>query len=243
MSHARPTVHARRRHAAAAASIAAGVVHVAAAGPHLSQGWLLAGGFLAMGMLQVALGIGLALRGDRRLLVLGAIGVHVVALSAWALSRTVGLPAFLHPGVEPIGAADAIAASMGLAAVVLLAWRASRPAPTGRSRAASLTVLTFTWALAITGTAAGLGDIADTPDHHHAGDHGEAGHHEGAAGHHDAVSHDTGSHTATSPRPQPDPPSEVAHSDPRTDLVEEPEPVSTSSESSEDHTHAPGQEH
>lgn len=243
MSHARSTVHARRPHAAAAASIAAGVVHVAAAGPHLSQGWLLAGSFLAVGMLQVALGVGLALRGDRSSLVLGAIGVHVVALSSWALSRTVGLPAFLHPGVEPIGAADAIAASMGLAAVVLLAWRASRPAPMRRSRAASLTVLTLTWALAITGTAAGLGDIADAPDHHHAGDHGAAGHHDDAAGHHDAVPHSTLSSTAPTPRPQPDPPSEVAPSDPRPDVVEEAEPASTFTESSEDHTHAPGEEH
>lgn len=236
MSHASSTFHARRRHAAAAASIAAGVVHVAATGPHLSQGWVLAGSFLAVGLLQVTLGIGLTVRGGRRFLVLGAIGVHVVALSAWALSRTVGLPAFLHPGVEPIGAADAIAASMGLAAVVLLAWRARRPAPRARSRAASLAVLTLTWALAITGTAAGLGDIATTRDDHHAGDHG-------APGHHDAVQHEAGSSTATNPQPQPDRPAEVAHSDPREEVVEQPEAASTVPESSEDHTHAPGDEH
>lgn len=245
MSHAKPTVHAPRRHAAAAATIAAGIVHLAATGPHLSEGWILAAGFLTVGILQVALGIGLALRGDWRSLGLGVVGIHVLALSAWALSRTVGLPAFLHPGVEPIGAADAIAASMGLVAVVLLAWRARRPASVGRSRAASLTVLTVAWALALTGTAAALGDIAHTAPHGHHGGSQES------AGHHDTVPHDTGEtehpdtkdHSATSPPPQQDRPSKVGPSDPQPKVVEEPADASPSPETPEDHTHAPGEEH
>lgn len=234
MSERRSTLHARRRHAAAAATAAAGVVHVAAAGPHLSEGWVLAAGFLAMGMLQLALGIGLAVRRGGRVVDLGAVGVHVIALSAWALSRTVGLPAFLHPGVEPVGLADAIAASMALAAVVLLAWRASRPAPMGRSRAASVTVFTFAWVLAVTGTAAGLGDLADTEHGHEAADHEVADHHDAAHDTGNAEDHDTGASATTTPRPDPEPPHEV---------VEEPEAATTSPASPEDHTHAPGEEH
>lgn len=237
MSERRSTLHARRRHAAAAATAAAGVVHVAAAGPHLSQGWVLAAGFLAMGMLQLTLGLGLAVRRGGRFLDLGAAGVHVVALCAWALSRTVGLPAFVHPGVEPVGLADAIAASMALTALVLLAWRATRPASMGRSRAASVTVFTFAWVLAITGTAAGLGDLADTgTEHgHEAGEQGAADHHDAA---HDdtgnAEHHDTGESQTATPRPEPVPPHEV---------VDEPEAAPTAPASPEDHTHAPGEEH
>lgn len=234
MSARRSTLHARRRHAAAATTVAAGVVHVAAAGPHLSEGWLLAASFLAMGMLQLALGIGLALRPGGRVIGFGAVGVHVIALSAWALSRTVGLPAVLHPGVEPVGLADGIAASMALAAVVLLAWRATRPAPMGRSRAASVTVFTFAWVLAITGTATGLSDLAGPQHGHDAGEH-EADHHDathddtGNAPHHDTLEHET-----SAPRPQPEP---------RPEAADEAESATPSPGSPEDHTHAPGDEH
>lgn len=235
MSERRSTFHARRRHAAAAATAAAGIVHVAAAGPHLSQGWLLAAGFLAMGLLQLTLGLGLAVRRGGRFVGLGAGGVHVTALSVWALSRTVGLPPFLHSGVEPVGVADAMAASMELTAVVLLAWRATRPAPMGRSGAASVTAFTLAWVLAITGTAAGLGDLADTEHVHEAGEHEPADHHDTA---HDdtgnAQHHHTGESEAATPRPEPEP----SH-----DVIEDREAAPTSPATPEEHIHAPGEEH
>lgn len=107
---------------------------------------------------------------------------------------------------------------MELVAVVLLAWRATRPVPMERSRATSITVFTSAWALAITGAAAGLGDIADTTDGHHAVDH-EAADHPGAVQHDTGtVEHlETGTRKVTRPRPQPDRQSKVVHLDARPD--------------------------
>lgn len=165
---------APRQHVAAAASAGAGVIHVVAAAPHASEGLLLAATFVVVGALQLTLAVLLAAgRGGSRL-DRAAVGVHGIALAGWVLSRTVGLPAFLHPGVEPVGAADLTAAVFAVAAIALATWRLARPAPLRPSRPVSITVFTLAWVLAITGSAAGLETLTRAGHehgHHAVGDH------------------------------------------------------------------------
>lgn len=70
-----------------------------------------------------------------------------------------------------MGLADATTAAVELAAVVLLAWRVARPAPIGRSRAASVAVVSVAWVLAVTGSAAGLGALGQNPHGHDGAGH------------------------------------------------------------------------
>lgn len=105
-------------------SAAAGVIHIAAAVPHFADDHLLGMSFVAAGGLQLAMAAALLLR-PRRRAIAAALLVHLVALGAWATSRTVGLP-IGHPGPEAIGVADAITVVFELAAVGLLSARWTR---------------------------------------------------------------------------------------------------------------------
>lgn len=141
---------------AAAASVAAALVHAAAAGTHGDHPELVRL-FAVTAALQALLALA-ALAAPTRLSLGGVVAVNVVAVGAWALSRTVGLPwpeSLEEP--ESVGAQDLAAAVLGAAAAVLAAvavvepaWARAKAAPTALAGAACTALL----AIAVPGVAA-----------------------------------------------------------------------------------------
>lgn len=94
--------------AAVVAGVAAAGVHAAVGPMHLSAYPVLGVGFLVVAVLQAAWALALltATAPVARLASLGAL-LHGGALTAWAVSRTVGLPLGLHgDGPQPVGPWD-----------------------------------------------------------------------------------------------------------------------------------------
>ncbi len=103
-----------------------GLVHASITPAHLAEWWALGALFAACAVAQLALGVALAVRPRPRVL-RAAIAVGVVAVAAWALSRTVGLP--LAPGrllVERAGPLDVLTTLAEAITVALLAGRLDR---------------------------------------------------------------------------------------------------------------------
>ena len=117
--------------AALAALLAgAGLVHVAMAPAHLTSSAADGVGFLVVGVVQLLVAVLVVARPSRAAYGIAA-GVSAVALGAWLVSRTVGLPYGAHEGVaESIAFVDgATAALEGLALIGagLLLARGSAP--------------------------------------------------------------------------------------------------------------------
>lgn len=97
-------------------SIAAGVIHLSAAGDHRSLPVMLAG-FLVVGTLQVGLGALLWRSRPARLVIAAAVLLMLGSVAIWLVSRTSGLP-FLRDGhMEPVGFKDGICVLFELAAI------------------------------------------------------------------------------------------------------------------------------
>lgn len=136
----------------AAASAGAALIHVEAAGDHISQPALFIGAIgAAVGQLVWA---GLIMRGvwQRRL----AAGVlfNLVLIGGWALSRTTGLP-LVGGGVEPLGFNDGIAvlfetAIIAGAGLLALIPRADRALPVRAGYLASGAAVVSVAALTVT---------------------------------------------------------------------------------------------
>ena len=110
---------------AAVLSIGAGVIHVSAAGDHTNLPVMFAG-FLAVAVLQVALGALLLWRRPSRLLVTAALLLMVGSVGVWLLSRTSGLP-FLEDGhQEAVGFKDGTTVLFELASIPPLLLLLSR---------------------------------------------------------------------------------------------------------------------
>ncbi|MDP8957739.1 MAG: hypothetical protein M3N51_00725 [Actinomycetota bacterium] len=129
------------RQSAALLTGAAGVLHLAVVAEHLAVAPVLGALFALAAGLQLAWAWLMMLRPLARfaglLSTIGAVG-NAGGVSAWALSRTVGLPFGHIPGVpEPIGLLDVTATAFQVAALAgLLAtlhpWSATRrPSPVG----------------------------------------------------------------------------------------------------------------
>jgi hypothetical protein len=104
---------------AAILSIAAGVIHISAAGDHTGLPVMFVG-FMIVATLQVALGGLLLWRRPSKLLIAGALALMVSSLGMWMLSRTAGLP-FLEDGhLEPIGFKDGVTKLFELGAMPAL---------------------------------------------------------------------------------------------------------------------------
>ena len=99
----------------------AGAIHLAAAVPHLRESAVLGTAFVATGWAQLLLGALLTAERPGRGAVLSGIVLGVVAATAWALSRTVGLP-ILHPEVEQVGTAGIVTVTLELLSVAALTW-------------------------------------------------------------------------------------------------------------------------
>lgn len=117
---------------AAGASVAAGLLHYAAAAGHRSEWRLAAVLFTLLGAFQIVWAAWLWTEPRERVLIVG-ISVNAVALAVWALSRTTGMPIGPHADVaELVGPLDAacVIAEAVVAGTVLLALRKKMVGPT-----------------------------------------------------------------------------------------------------------------
>lgn len=141
-----------------ALAVTAGCVHLAVAGDHGRDTWVVGVAFVTVGVLQLALAVALA-RAPRPSTVMAGLSGTVVVVVLYVASRTVGLPliAVHEPGdvgathplgaevhsrpsqasgtIEPVGALDLVAL---LAELSLVAGLASMLPAAIRSRALSL---------------------------------------------------------------------------------------------------------
>jgi hypothetical protein len=183
---------------AGVASLGAGAIHAAAIGFH-AEHRAAALAFMAVATLQLSWG-GLALVRRGRLVALAGVLVNAGAVVGWAFAKTVGIGVIDGLGAaEPIQSADAVAAGLALATVLVVALSVLRPSGPARLQAqmtiASLAVL----GLAMFGMVTG-----GTHVHAAAGAAGAAGDHHaaGADDHHDADTPAAG-HVAASVAPVP----------------------------------------
>ncbi|MES2155492.1 MAG: hypothetical protein V4510_10190 [bacterium] len=122
-------------------SIAAAGIHGGVAPQHFAEWWGYGAFFLVAGVCQGLLGLLLVTRGiespawpwerARRPVYLAGILGNLAILALWAVTRTIGIPAF-GPGageVEPVTTVDAAATLVEAVLVVLLArlWLARAP--------------------------------------------------------------------------------------------------------------------
>jgi hypothetical protein len=155
--------------AAAVASGVAAAIHAGAIGPHLEESRLFAAAFAAMAVAQGAWMVLILVVPSRRGYLAGA-GLNGGVILIWLLSRTVGLPVGLHPGVaEPIGAMDATASLAELVAVLGSLVLASRMNPdssrlSGPALPSALIRVGF--GLLVSGFAAAVVADASTGAHH-----------------------------------------------------------------------------
>lgn len=151
-----------------AATLAAGVIHVAAAVPHFSSGTVLGPGLLAVGWVQIVMAVLLLRRPVSRLTALAAAMVHTGVLVVLVVAWTVGLP-FGHGGAETVTRADAITALLQVVAVVLLCGWVARPRQPRFLRvhpAASAVGIATVSLLAVTGSSLAVADLG-TGGHEH----------------------------------------------------------------------------
>ena len=104
---------------AAILSIAAGVIHISAAGDHTDLPVMFAG-FLLVAVLQIALGALLLRRPPSRLIIAGAVAMMLSSIGLWVLSRTAGLPYLPNGHIEPIGFKDGVTKLFELASIPML---------------------------------------------------------------------------------------------------------------------------
>lgn len=219
---------------AALTSMGAGGVHLAVAGPHLAESVALGIAFLVVGWVQVLLAA-MVMRRPGPLLAGSLVAVHALALGAWAVSRTVGLP-LVGGGVEPVGPSGLLTVALEVAAVGALALsgvgaRAGWRMPGSAAVAAVAVVLgTASAGVAYVGTGHGHGQRADDSSAH-----GEAT---------SVVGEDPVADVRTSPRSPAASPGRRAHP------TSTPEPSTAAAEAAGDghgaddgHTHADGEDH
>ncbi|HEX7134729.1 MAG TPA: hypothetical protein VF228_19295 [Iamia sp.] len=105
----------------------AGLVHVAMAPAHLAASTSDGVGFLVAGAVQLVVAVLVVARPSRGTSALAA-GVSAIALGAWAVSRTAGLPYGAHEGVaEPIAFVDGATAALAAFALLGAVIRFARP--------------------------------------------------------------------------------------------------------------------
>ncbi len=90
---------------AVVSSAAAAGAHAAVGPPHLRESALFGAFFAGSALLQLLWAGLAAVRGSRRLLVVGAVG-NLAVIGLWAVTRTLGLPFGLLPEPEAVGPWD-----------------------------------------------------------------------------------------------------------------------------------------
>ncbi len=110
---------------AAILSFGAGVLHISAAGDHTHLPVLFAG-FVAVAVLQIALGVLLLRRPPSRLIIAAAVLMTLSSIGIWLVSRTAGLP-FIEDGhLEQVGFKDGITKLLEITSIPLLLLLLSR---------------------------------------------------------------------------------------------------------------------
>jgi hypothetical protein len=160
---------------AIAASIGAGLIHLALGPEHLEELGALGWGFYLAAALQLGWVVAvLGAPGRRRVrgVAFAGLAINVAILGAWVVSRTIGLPAGETPWVpEPVGRADLISAALeiGIVAILALQWRSAAAPRLGRAvprRGPARLAAALSMAAIVAGTAVGL-----APDDAHAAAH------------------------------------------------------------------------
>ena len=160
-------------------SLGAGAIHAAAIGVHAEHRQA-ALTFMAVATLQLAWG-GLALVRQGRLVALAGVLINTGAVAGWALAKTVGIGVIDGlDTAEPIQAADAVAAGLALAAVLVAALAVVRPTPS-RLRAQTTVAAVAVLGLSMFGMVTGGTHV------HAAGAAGDDHHATGAADDHHAT--------------------------------------------------------
>jgi hypothetical protein len=190
---------------AAAASIAAGLIHAAAAGSHAEMATLSAL-FAVTALAQIGWGAAVLVRPTQPVVIAG-LGIHLAAFGAWLTSRTVGLSAVegLEAG-QSIGFQDGLAAGLALlalAAATTVVADVAMPRLGQAAVPAVVALLAFATVPAMAqphdhaahdhddGVALAAGAGASTGgDHHDDGHAHDESHDHGDAGHDDAHGHD-----------------------------------------------------
>lgn len=157
----------RRAALASAVTLAAGLIHAAAAVPHFGDDTLLGTGFMLVGWAQIVVAGLLLRRVASRRTAAAAVAIHLGALVALVVSRTVGLPVG-HGGVEPMAFPDAVTAALEVVAVSVLLWWLTRPVVTTRHRVVAGTGLAAVWLLAMTGSTLAVADLGTSGHAHEA---------------------------------------------------------------------------
>jgi uncharacterized BrkB/YihY/UPF0761 family membrane protein len=144
------------RAALAVTSLAAAGIHFAVMGRHFSEYVVFGIFFAAVAWLQALWAIGVVMTLSRRLLLAGAIGNAIVVL-VWVISRTTGLPLGPEAGTpEPATFVDVLSTILELFVVAgaLIVVLQRQPLELVRGRAAFITVIGLTLALAVVTTVA-----------------------------------------------------------------------------------------
>lgn len=103
---------------AALGSAGAAGVHAAMVPPHLAESVALGALFVAAAAAQLGWAVlAVVHRGHRAVVLVTGVGLQALALGAWVLSRTSGLPLGLTTGPEAVGAWDLAAVTCQLVAV------------------------------------------------------------------------------------------------------------------------------
>lgn len=158
----------RRALLASALTLAAGLIHTAAAVPHFGADTLLGTGFVLTGWAQTVIAALLLRRSPSRRVAVAGIAVHATALVALVASRTVGLPVG-HGGVEPMAFPDWMTAALeGAGIAVLASWLARPVALTRRARFGAVASVAGAWLLALAGSTLAVADLGTSG-------HGDAG--------------------------------------------------------------------
>lgn len=122
--------------------IGAGLIHLSAIRSHLGSPVAVAA-FTGTGLVQLLVGSSFLTGGLDRLKRAALVGVGTLAIAAWFISRTWGLPAMTgNSGAEAVGAADLAAAVLQLIglAVILLPARSAPAKSPGRLSGALIAV-------------------------------------------------------------------------------------------------------
>lgn len=174
------TPGAAARWAVASSLAGAAVIHATVVGEHLEE-WAPAGlFFLALVVLESALGMLALLAWSRLNAVLGLL-TSVGTVAVWAISRTVGMPIgpadFQVP--EAVGTADLVCGGLELVAAAVCAYSLSRPPVAtgsglrGRGLTQSLGAGVVVASVALA-TAYGIAPALSGEQHHHDGAHAGA---------------------------------------------------------------------
>ena len=183
-----------------AASLGAAAIHLALGPHHVEELGALGFGFYLAGILQagfaVALVVGRHIVRVPRALVVAGTGINAAILTAWVVSRVVGLPAGSQPWTpEAIGVADSVSAALEVLIValgVVLLRRAPALADRPRERSVQLQSLALGPAIALIAVATSFALLSpDGVAGHRADDHapssadapGSADAHDPTAGH------------------------------------------------------------